>query len=71
CYSWFNGSPTLGFPVLLFPINKLDRDAFYGESQKRLGKIYLGIHTVYVGNIKAEAAYGLGRKPNLSHHSRA
>jgi hypothetical protein len=34
---------------------------------RRLGKIYLGIHTVYVGkNIKAEAAYGLGRKPNLS-----
>jgi len=27
------GSPTLGFPVLLFPI-KQDRDAFYGESQK-------------------------------------
>jgi hypothetical protein len=35
---------------------------------RRLGKIYLGIHTVYVGKklIKAETTYGLGRKPNLS-----
>ena len=38
---------------------------------RRLGKIYLGIHTVYVGSIKAEAAYGLGRKPNLSRCPKA